>query len=473
MSEITDFQIPKINEELELSIGSLAFGGKGVAKVGDFVVFIRNGLPKQKVLARISKKRRGYAEGVIVNVLQESPFAVQAKCEHFPVCGGCSFQHLNYDEQVEQKKQQVVDIYHRIGGIKKVTLDKVIPAEEQFHYRNKMEFSFSNRRWILPDEPENVDATFALGLHVPRRFDKILDIDTCWIQKPVGNKILQIVKEIARENGLKPYDILKHVGFLRNLVIRIGERTGEVMVNLVTSREEPELLQPIVDKILKEFPEVTSIVNNITRRKAGVAVGEWEVLLYGQSFIHDEIGGFEFEISANSFFQTNTVQGEKLYEIARDFAGFSGDEVLYDLYCGTGSISIFMAKYVKQVYGFEFVPPAVEDAHRNSLANAVFNCRFFIANLDKYFRVTPVLKEIDPPDVIIIDPPRAGMHPKLVNDIILMKPKRIVYISCNPSTQARDVALLQEGGFELKKLAMVDMFPHTPHIETVALLQKT
>ncbi len=461
---------PKKGDELELTVESLAFGGKGVAHLNGYVIFIKGALPDQKVLARLTKRRNGYGEAKTLEILKETPSYITSKCDHFPTCGGCSFQDFDYYAQIEQKKAQVIDIFRRIGHMDKPKLHQVVPAEEIFHYRNKMEFSFSNRRWVLPEEEENAEADFALGLHIPGRFDKILDISTCWIQKPVANEILNTVRNVAQKTGLTPYDIREHSGYLRHLIIRLGERTDEVMVNIVTSREEKELLEPIVEGIKKVHPSVTSIVNNITRRRAGVSYGEWEVLLHGRPTITERLGDFTFEISANSFFQTNSAQGEKLYKIARDFAEFRGDEILYDLYCGTGSTSIFMAQQVKQVYGFEVVPPAVEDAVRNAVSNGIINCRFFPANLDKFFRKSSILSEIEPPDIVLLDPPRAGMHPKLVNDVVDMSPEKIVYISCNPSTQARDVALLSEKGFKLKNLAMVDMFPHTPHIETVALL---
>ena len=461
---------PKKGDELELTVESLAFGGKGVAHLNGYVIFIKGALPDQKVLARLTKRRNGYGEAKTLEILKETPSYITSKCDHFPTCGGCSFQDFDYYAQIEQKKAQVIDLFRRIGHMDKPKLNQVVPAEEIFHYRNKMEFSFSNRRWVLPEEEENAEADFALGLHIPGRFDKILDISTCWIQKPVANEILNTVRNVAQKTGLTPYDIREHSGYLRHLIIRLGERTDEVMVNIVTSREEKELLEPIVEGIKKVHPSVTSIVNNITRRRAGVSYGEWEVLLHGRPTITEHLGDFTFEISANSFFQTNSVQGEKLYKIARDFAEFRGDEILYDLYCGTGSTSIFMAQQVKQVYGFEVVPPAVEDAVRNAVSNGIINCRFFPANLDKFFRKSSILSEIEPPDIVFLDPPRAGMHPKLVNDVVDMSPEKIVYISCNPSTQARDVALLSEKGFKLKNLAMVDMFPHTPHIETVALL---
>ena len=463
---------PNKGDEFQVTVESLAFGGKGVAHLEDYAVFISGAIPNQKVKARITKRRRGYAEARILEILKESPQSIDARCGHFPTCGGCSFQHLDYDVQIEQKREQVLDLFRRIGHIDNPTLETVLPSEEQYHYRNKMEFSFSNRRWILEEEKEGAEADFALGLHIPGRYDKILDIDLCEIQKPIGNKILRTIRKVSRDAGLAPYDIREHTGFLRNLIIRVGERTDDVMVNIVTSREETDLLSPLVNRLKKDHPEITSIMNNITRRKAGVSYGEWEVLLHGSPTITEMLGEFTFEISAISFFQTITVQGEKLYNLALQFGGFRGNDVLYDLYCGTGSTSIFMAPHVSKVYGFEAVPPAVEDAVRNTVSNSITNCRFFVANLDRFFRQSSITKEIKPPDAVLIDPPRAGMHPKLVTDVGKMEPKKIVYISCNPSTQARDVALFKNEGYSLQRLGLVDMFPHTPHIETVALLQR-
>ena len=464
----------KKGDEFELNIESLAFGGKGVGHFNNYVIFIRGGIPGQRLLVRLTNRRDKYGEGKILSVINDSQHSVNAPCKHFPTCGGCSFQHLAYKSQIDEKRKQVIDIFRRIGNIENPNIQTIIPADEIYHYRNKMEFSFSNRRWILENEMGsfNNNDEFALGLHIPKRFDKILDIDLCDIQKPIGNKILKIVRDVAKKNGLDPYDIKKHSGFLRNLIIRVGERTNEVMVNIVTSREDKNKLIPIIDRIKEVDPSISSIVNNINRRKSGVSYGEWEILLYGKPTITDCIGDFKFEISANSFFQTNTSQAENLYKVAKDFIGFKGNEILYDFYCGTGSTSIFMANNVKKVYGFEAVHSAIEDAERNAVSNSVTNCYFFESNLDKFFRESSILSEIELPDIVLIDPPRPGMHPKFVKDLIKMDPKKILYISCNPTTQARDIALLINKEFSLVKLGMVDMFPHTPHIETICLLEK-
>lgn len=462
---------PSKGDEFELTIKSIVFGGRGLGYFDDYVVFVRGGLPDQRLLVCLTKRCRKYGEARILSVLHDSPNGVIPQCNHFGICGGCSFQHFRYSAQVEQKIEQVLDIFRRIGQVKTPTLESVISAEKTYNYRNKMEFTFSNRRWLLEqDNGENVD--FALGLHIPRRFDKILEINNCELQSSIANEILTVVRKTALEEKMTPYDIREHTGFLRNLIIRIGERTDEMMVNIVTAKEDTNLLVPLVNRIIEVHPSVTSIVNNITRRKAGVSYGEWEVLLYGRPNITDKLGGFTFEISANSFFQTNTVQAEKLYQLAQKFGDFQGNEVLYDLYSGIGSTSIFMAQYVEKVYGFEGANSAVEDAVRNAVSNSVVNCRFFTANLDRFFRESSILSEIDSPDVVLLDPPRAGIHPKLVTKISEMAPKKILYISCNPSTQARDVDLLSSEGFSLKKLGMVDMFPHTPNIETVVLMEE-
>jgi len=462
----------KKGQEYELTIESLAYGGKGIAKVDGFVVFVKNAIPGQKVRALIYRKRKGFAEARPLEVLEESSCKVDPPCEHFAFCGGCTFQQLDYAEQVNQKKQQVEDLFRRQAGIVDFTVDKVIGAEEQYHYRNKMEFSFSNRRWTLPDEGDDTERSFALGLHVPRRYDKILNINECHLHPELGNEILNAVKEKARELKLKPYDVKTHNGFLRHLVMRFGQNTGDMMVNLVTSYENPELIQPLADHIHETFPQVTSIINNINTKKADIAFGEYETILYGYPTITEKMGDLTFEISANSFFQTNTNQGAKLYKTALDGAELTGKEIVYDLYCGTGSISLFLAQKAKEVHGFELITSSVEDATRNAITNLITNVRFHKANLDFFFKKESKRKKVPNPDVIIVDPPRAGMHKDMVNSLPKFGAQRLVYVSCNPTTQARDVALLMENGYELKKLSMVDMFPHTPHIETIAVLEK-
>ncbi|MCK4578831.1 MAG: 23S rRNA (uracil(1939)-C(5))-methyltransferase RlmD, partial [Candidatus Marinimicrobia bacterium] len=316
-----------------------------------------------------------------------------------------------------------------------------------------------------------------LGLHVPGRFDKVLDIDECHLQHPLGNRVLALVKQLAARYELEPWDVHTHKGFLRHLVVRVAGAASEpqLMVNLVTSREDVKRLKPLVDELVGQVPEVSSLINNINTRKATVAYGEWEVKLHGSPFITAQLRGLRFDISANSFFQTNTAQAGVLYEQIEKAANLDGSEMLFDLYCGTGTIAIDLARQAREVAGFEMVDSAVDDAARNALANEVFNVRFFHADLgDRYFanHGKRLFKQVDKPDVIVSDPPRAGMHPKLVKEVMDLAAKKIVYVSCNPATQARDVALLVEGGYQVKYLQPVDMFPHTPHIENLCVLDR-
>jgi 23S rRNA (uracil1939-C5)-methyltransferase len=461
----------KKGDELELTIESLAYGGKGVARVDDFVIFVKNAIPGQKVRALLYRKKKGFGEARPLEVLSESKHAVDPRCNHFLTCGGCKVQQLDYDEQVEQKRQQVENIFRRQAGIEDFEIDGVVPADQVFNYRNKMEFTFSNNRWVLNDEPENAERDFALGMHIPKRWDKILNIDECHIQPQLGNEIINKVRSLAKELNLKPYDQKTHNGFLRYLLMRFGQNTGDVLVNLVTSYENSDLLQPMVNGLIESFPQITTIVNNINTRKSDVSFGEYELHLHGKPTLEEKIGDLTFEISANSFFQTNTGMAEKLYQTALDGAELSGKEVVFDLYCGTGSISLFLAQKAKEVHGFEVIVSSVEDATRNAIRNGIGNAKFHVANLDNFFKFG-VGKKYPKPDLVVVDPPRAGMHKFMTNYLPKFEAKKIVYISCNPTTQARDTEILQMKGYALKRLAMVDMFPHTPHIETVGIFHK-
>lgn len=468
----------KKGTEIDLTIESLAYGGKGIAKIDDFVIFVKDSIPGQKVKALIYKKRSGYTEARPLEVIQESQDFTEPLCKHFKYCGGCTFQQLIYEKQIEQKVQQVKDAYQRLAGIDKVTIDKIIQANQIYNYRNKMEFTFSNRRWILPDEEKDTDSSFALGLHIPGRFDKILDIHECHIQPQIGNNILNFVRKKAIELQLKPYGAKTHIGFLRHLVLRFGVNTNQIMVNIVTSYENTDLLFSLVSDLVNEFPQITTVINNVNTRKADIAFGEYEIILHGEPIITDSINELEFEISANSFFQTNTLQAEKLYNEVLNVANLTGKEIVYDLYCGTGSISLFLAQKAKMVYGFEMISSAVEDAQQNAIKNGIENAQFFKANLDTYFKgyvsFSNFTKKynISNPDVLVIDPPRAGMHEDIVKYIPKFGASKIVYVSCNPATQARDLRILLNKGYKLNNTTVVDMFPHTPHIEVIAVLEK-
>jgi len=467
---MTEISVKK-GQEYELEIESLAYGGKGIARVNDFVVFVKNVIPGQKVRALVYRKRKGYAEARPLEIINESQHLVDAPCSHFLTCGGCKVQQLAYDEQIEQKKQQVENIFQRQAGINDFKLDAVVPSEQIYNYRNKMEFTFSNNRWVLPSEPEGVSRDFALGMHIPKRWDKILNIDECHLMPEIGTRILNETQKLAKELNLKPYDQNTHNGYLRYLQMRFGHFTNEILVNLVTSYENPELLKPLVDGLIKEFPQISTIVNNINSRKADVAFGEYELHLHGKPCLEEKLGNLTFEISANSFFQTNSIMAEKLYQTALDGAKLTGKEIVFDLYCGTGSISLFLAQKAKEVHGFEVIVSSVEDATRNAVLNGVGNAFFHIANLDNFFKFG-VGKKYPKPDVIVVDPPRAGMHKYMTNYLPRFEAKKIIYISCNPTTQARDTEILQQNGYKLKSLTMVDMFPHTPHVETVGIFEK-
>ena len=468
---MSDAPLIKRGSELVLKIESLAYGGMGLARESNFVIFVKQAIPGQKVLVRVYKKRRGFAEARVIKLLNESPNAIDVCCNHYWICS--KLQSLSYPEQLKEKSAQVEDAFNRIGGFHDFKLEKVRPAKNIYHYRNKMEFTFSPNRWVLDSEPEGVDRSFALGLHIPGRFDKILDIKNCHIQPEIGNKILSLTREVCLKHPeLRPYDPRSHIGFLRFLMIRYGINTGDLMVNLVTSYHDINKISPLTDALLENFPEITSLVNNVNTRKADVAFGEYETLLFGESFIREKIDDLTFEISANSFFQTNTFQGEILYEEVKNLIGLKGDEIVYDLYCGTGTIALFLSKNAKTVYGFEVIRSALDDAEKNADINDISNVHFIKANLDTYFKSGQLPKRIPKPDVIVVDPPRAGLHKDMSSYLPKLKAKKIVYISCNPTTQARDAKILFENGYEITRSVMVDMFPHTPHIEMVLLFSK-
>ncbi|MCX6175146.1 MAG: 23S rRNA (uracil(1939)-C(5))-methyltransferase RlmD [Ignavibacteriales bacterium] len=478
----------KKGDLLELKITDYAFEGRGVAKIikevhsldneeqRKFVVFVDGSYPGDVVTAQITKIRKSYAEAKVKEFIKTSQLRIPAKCKYFGICGGCKVQNLNYVEQLKFKQEHVADLFTRIGGVKEFELLSIILSEKIFFYRNKMEYSFSDKRWLSEDEISSMqeihDQSFALGLHIPGIYDKILDINECWLQSEISNSILNHVREFFKKHQTLPYSAQNHTGFLRNLVIKQSFLNNEIMINLVVSEENERLFILYKESLLLSFPQITTLVFNINKKLSQVAYGDYEIVSYGSGFIFDFIGKWKYRISANSFFQTNTAQAEKLFTIALEFAEFNGDEIVYDLYSGSGTIPIFISKCVKQVYGFENVESAIADAVVNVSLNNVLNFEPILTDLNKSF--LPIIKErnLPKPNVIIADPPRSGMNPKTVKDILELMPKKIVYISCNPATQARDTKLLCDGGYKLIKLRPVDMFPHTYHIENVALLIK-
>ena len=465
----------KRGSELELEIEALAFGGRGVARYDGLVVFVENALPRQRVRARIVRTRKDYCEARVLEVLKASSQEVEPRCPHFGECGGCRFQNLDYPAQLEYKHQQVVEVLQRLGGLPDPVVRPPRPSPELYYYRNKMEFSFGRERWVTRVEAESGNLTrpkdFALGLHVRGRFDKILDLDTCYLQSPLSAELLNLVRERVRQGKGVPYSTRDHAGFWRHLVIREGKNTGEVMVNLVTSDDRAffDEVDALSADIQHAFPGVTTVVHNINRRKAQVATGEEERVLFGPGYIRERLGERLFRISANSFFQTNTKGAEILYNQVIEYGAFSGEEVVYDLYCGAGAIALYVADRVRQVVGFELVEDAVRDAHVNCELNDVQNCAFVAGDLKHTLAVA--CESWPRPDCVILDPPRAGLHPSVLQQVQRLQPRRIVYVSCNPATFARDVKGLGASGYVLHSVQPVDMFPHTAHIEVVGLLQ--
>ncbi len=457
----------KKGQELELEITELAFGGKGIAHKDGFAVFVDQTVPLDIVNARIIKKKKSFAVARVVEIVNESPFRISPPCIYSGQCGGCKWQCLQYDKQLDCKRQHVIDSLEHIGIIKGVTVHATIPSKLIYGYRNKMEFSCSDRRWLMPDEmgKENPDLNFALGLHVPGTFHKVLDIKKCLLQPASGNNILDDVRTYIKESNVPVYGLRSHIGFWRFVMLRHSAAYDQWMVNIVTAEESNKIVKPLAELLTAKYPEIVSVVNNVNTLKAGIAVGEYEILLAGSSSIKEKIGSFEFEISANSFFQTNTLGAEILYEKVKEYAELSGEEYIVDLYSGAGTIAIFLADSAKELTGIEISKSAVQDAEANCLNNKISNCRFILGD------IKDCLEQIKKPDVMIIDPPRVGMHKDVVKQILDMAPSKIIYVSCNPATMARDLGIIKDN-YKILEVQPVDMFPHTYHIESVARLER-
>jgi len=448
------------DEELELEIESLAYGGNGVARLDGYVVFVRRGLPGDRVRARVTKVKRSHAEALATDVLRAGPNHVDAPCVHYPACGGCRFQDLAYEKQLEQKHAQVRDALQRLGGIAEPPLQAIVPCEpEIFHYRNKVEYSFTQ----TPDGP-------ALGFHKAGRWDEVLDLEKCWLTTDVGNGVRDAVRDWAREEGLAPYSQADNSGYLRHLVVREGRNTGQALVQLVTAPGEHFEPGYFVD-VVRRFPEVRSVHWSINDRPAEVTNLPTK-LLWGEEWIEEEIGGLRFRVRPNAFMQTNTGMAEKLYGLAAEAAGLTGDETVWDLYCGIGTIGLTLARNALTVWGIEVSEESVACALENAELNGVTNAAFFAGNVGQV--VEELLERSGPPDVVVVDPPRAGLAGKALRHLGRLGAPRLVYVSCNPTTLAGDVkALRAEYGYELLNVTPVDMFPHTPHVESVALLERS
>jgi len=395
----------KKGDELELEISGYGYEGKGISKVHkslikpdsstdtnsdlpNYIVFVNGCYPGDIVNARLKKIKNSYSEANFVDVIKPSGFRVQARCKYFGTCGGCKQQDLNYEMQLAYKQKQVQEIFEHIGKLSEFEIEDILPSEDIFYYRNKMEFSFSDKRWLTKEELSTdiiIDKNFALGLHISRIFDKVLDIEECFLQSEISNEIINFARTFFKEKDISIYSTKTHTGYLRNLVIRQSQKTDDLMVNIVTSKEDDELMNDYSKELFKAVPQITTIINNINLKKASVAIGDYEKVFHGSGVIYDEIGKYKFRISANSFFQTNTLQAENLYKTVLDFAEFNGNEIVYDLYSGAGTIAIYISKFIQKVYGFESVETSVKDAKENAKLNDVDNVEFVNANLYKSF----------------------------------------------------------------------------------------
>ncbi|HEX6982231.1 MAG TPA: 23S rRNA (uracil(1939)-C(5))-methyltransferase RlmD [Balneolaceae bacterium] len=463
----------KKGAEVDLTIESAAFKGKGIAKVDGYAVFVPNTAPGDRVKARIIKKRKRYSEAKLIEVLEEGSQRIKPRCDHAKECGGCSWQHVSYQHQLEFKREQVRDHMHRIGGLTHLEINDTFGCDEIFHYRNKMEYSIGNKRWLSPEEINSEefvsDRCFAAGLHAPGRYDKILNLSECYLQAPVSYQILDFVRSWCIKNGIEPYDANKQQGFMRHVVVRNAYHTEDLMVNLVTFKNEQKVINQLSSSLLEAFPSITTIVNNVNDQRNDTAIGRYENVIYGPGFITDYIGDYHFKINANAFFQTNTVQAEKLYQVARDFADIQPGDTIFDLYCGVGTLTLFLSDRAKEVIGIELVDVAVKNARKNAGENGIENVAFVEGDMRDVF-TQEITGRHGRPDCLITDPPRAGMHPDVVERLNELKVPKMVYVSCNSSTMARDLKELKKV-YDVLEVQPVDMFPQTYHIETVAKLR--
>ena len=443
--------LPEKNKNYEIEIGGLGTSGEGVGKFEDFTIFVEGALPTEKILAEIVEVKKNYAVGRLIKILRESSERVKPFCPIYESCGGCQLQHLSYSAQLKWKRQQVVDAVERIGKIHGVEIFDTIGMKNPLRYRNKMQFPVGKNLAV---------GCYARGSH------KIIDTDSCLIQKELADKVLTAVKKILKKFNVSPYDEDSHKGILRHVMSRVG-LNGELMIVLVTATKNLPNEKSIVKSIRSEVPEVSTIQQNIQTFHNNVILGRETKILFGKPTIKDKIGGLEFNISARSFFQVNTTQAEILYKTAKNFAELTGKEILIDAYCGTGTIGLFMAKNAYKIFGIEIVREAIDDAKKNARENKIRNAEFIVGDVVK---VLPRLETYA--DIVVVDPPRAGCDKKVLETFAAMKPARIVYVSCNPATLARDLAILSELGYSTKKIQPLDMFPFSSHVEAVAQIVK-
>ncbi|MCM1449498.1 MAG: 23S rRNA (uracil(1939)-C(5))-methyltransferase RlmD [Clostridiales bacterium] len=453
-----------------IEITAVAAEGNSIARVNDLVVFIPYGAPGDIVNVKLDRKKHSYAEGHITSFIHESEKRAQPQCEHYGLCGGCRWQHLPYEEQIKWKQRQVSDALTRIAKVDLPEIKPTLASDNIYGYRNKMEYTFSNKKWLTREQLESgVEFTTrdTAGFHIPGAFDKVLEINKCLLQEDLGNRVRNFVRQLGLENHLSFYDLRNNEGLLRTMMIRTLT-TGENMVVMSFGQNDHEKITFVMERIKDEFPELTSLMY-VVNLKANDTIGDLDIILYsGREYIEEEMEGLKFRIGPKSFYQTNSHQAYKLYSVARDMAGLKGDELVYDLYTGTGTIANFIARKARHVIGIEYVKEAIDDARINSAVNNISNTEFYAGDM-KDVLTDEFIAEHGRPDVMIVDPPRAGMHGDVVDVILNAEPRVIVYVSCNPATQARDLALL-DVKYKVEAVQPVDMFPHTHHVENVVKL---
>lgn len=461
--------LPIINN---FEITGVAAEGKSLGRWDDLVVFIPYGAPGDVVDLKITRKKHSFAEGQIARMVTPSPLRVEPFCQHFGVCGGCKWQHLPYESQLQYKQQQVVDALERIAKVEIPTINPILGSAETRYYRNKLEFTFSNKCWLTTEQMQSdevFDDRNALGFHIPGGFDKVLDIKHCWLQPEVSNEIRLFIRDYAIKRGYSFYDIRNNQGLMRMIMVRTAS-TGEIMLVVVFSEPNQTAIDDVMGAIRNQFPQITSLMY-VINLKCNDSIADQDIILHsGRGYIEEEMEGLRFRVGPKSFYQTNSLQAYELYKVARRMAGLTGNELVYDLYTGTGTIANFVARQARQVIGIEYVADAIEDAKLNSRVNGIDNTRFYAGDM-KDVLTDGFVAEHGRPDVMIVDPPRAGMHPDVVGVILNAEPIRIVYVSCNPATQARDLAMF-DSKYRVAEIQPVDMFPHTHHVENVVLLTR-
>lgn len=452
--------------------------GQSVARTDEYVIFIKGAVPGDVVDLQVTRKKSKYREAKTIAIKQRSDKRVEPVCQHFGVCGGCKWQNMSYDWQLFYKQKQVTDALTRLAKIELPEIEKIFPSKKIYHYRNKLEFTFSNKKWLTEEQIQDKTLSFdeglgenarnALGFHIPGLFDKILDIETCYLQDEPSNAIRNEIRKYAFDNNLPFFDLREKLGLLRNIIIR-STSTGEWMLIFSFHYEDKTIIEPLLNHISEAFPQITSL-HYVINPKQNDTIGDLDIKLFkGNDSIYENMEGLKFKISPKSFYQTNSDQAYELYKITRDFAAITSSDIVYDLYTGTGTIANFVAHQAKKVVGVEYVPAAIEDAKINSQINNISNTAFYAGDMKDVLN-DAFVKENGKPDIIITDPPRAGMHDDVTKKILEIEPKRVVYVSCNPATQARDLQMLDQK-YKVTRVQPVDMFPQTHHVENVVLLE--